>query len=147
VPFTTAMPPTTSSGLPSSLPLPLIRSMPAPTRTFAAAPEMVPFTTASPPATSSGLSLRLPLSSRVPPSTRTLEVRWLSPSNSRMPEVTVAPPKLLSPDRRSQPAPDLVSRPGPPMSLVQSSHAPPSQVLMPPAAAFITTSVSTRSWP
>ena len=104
-------------------------------------------TVLTPPVVVSAVETRLPLSRNRPPCTSTAEVRVLLPFNSSVPSRSTAPLKLLSPLRRSQPMPDLVSVPGPPMSLVQSSQASPSHTFRPPALWFITTLVSTRSEP
>ncbi|CAH0260805.1 hypothetical protein SRABI81_03442 [Stenotrophomonas lactitubi] len=101
----------------------------------------------TPPVVFSAVETIVPLSRNWPFCTSTAEVRALLPFNSSVPSRSTAPLKLLPPLRRSQPMPDLVSLPGPVMSLVQSSQASPSQTFRPPAFWFITTSVSTRSEP
>ncbi|MNV45629.1 hypothetical protein D3C71_1374330 [compost metagenome] len=100
-----------------------------------------------PPWVFNAVFFSVPFNRKVPPATSTALVSVLTPSSSSTPSRTTAPLKLLSPLRRSQPAPLLVSLPGPPISLVQSSQASPSQTFRPPAFWFITTLVSTRSEP
>src|SRR2546427_755755 len=104
-------------------------------------------TVLTPPVVMSAVATRLPLSRNCPACTSTAEVRVLVPFSSSVPSRSNVPLKLLLPLRRSQPIPDLVSLPGPPMSLVQSSQASPSHPFRPPAFWFITTLVSTRSEP